>query len=69
MYVLVKQNERHLPPMSENAKKLYTELVEYAPLSAEQIHDIATSDWKDNDDFIDAIEELKHWHLIKKETE
>ena len=66
MYTLVKQNERHLPPLSENAKKLYTELVEYAPLSAEQLKEIAASDWENNEDFVDAINELKHWNLIKE---
>lgn len=69
MYVLVKTDDHYLPPMSENAKKLYNELVEYAPMSAEQIKQIAASDWKDNDDFVDAIKELKHWHLIKEENQ
>lgn len=66
MYILVKEHERHLPPLSENAKNLYHELVEYSPMSAEDIHKINKSDWQDNDDFVDAINELKKWNLIKE---
>lgn len=69
MYILSKQDERHLPPLSENAKILYRELVEYAPLSAEDLKKINHSDWQNNDDFVDAINELKKWHLIKEVKE